>query len=119
MILIKVDGTLQTKYLSLKPLLKEQSMLDGNRPPYRMFIDLGYHGSQKKRIGSGKQGYTHVHTEKERERWRSWRYRGQAKDNNKSVFLEALGVLARLSVVLVFFLFLFFCSVIFMDAGIC
>ena len=68
----------------------------------------GYHGSQKKRIGSGKQGYTHVHTEKERERWRSWRYRGQAKDNNKSVFLEALGVLARLSVVLVFFLFLFF-----------
>lgn len=49
-----------------------------------------------------------MRTEKERERWRSRRYRGQAKDNNKSVFLEALGVLARLSVVLVFFLFLFF-----------
>lgn len=41
MILIKVDVTLLTKYLSLKPLLMEQSMLDGNRPPYRMFIDLG------------------------------------------------------------------------------
>lgn len=41
MILIKVDLTLQIKPVSLKPLLKEQCMLDGNRPPYRMFIDLG------------------------------------------------------------------------------
>ena len=41
MILIKVELTLQTKSVSLKPLLKEQRMLDGNRPSYRMFIDLG------------------------------------------------------------------------------
>lgn len=59
-ILIKVDVTLQTKYLSLKPLLKEQSMLDGNRPPYRMFIDLGVLWQpEKKRIGYGK---TRLHT---------------------------------------------------------
>ena len=53
-ILIKVDLTLQTKSLSLKPLLKEQSMLDGNRPPYRMFIDPGVPWQSEKKKASGK-----------------------------------------------------------------
>ena len=59
----------------------------------------------------------HAERRREREIWRSWRYRGKAKDNNKMFFLEALDALARLSVVLVF-LFVF-CSVIFMDSDVC
>lgn len=77
----------------------------------------GYHGSQKKRKHLENK-VAHMHAERrEREIWRSWRYRGKAKDNNKMFFLEALDVLARLSVVLVF-LFVF-CSVIFMDSDVC
>lgn len=68
MILIKVDVTLQTKYLSLKPLLKEQSMLDGNRPPYRMFIDLGvpWQPEKKNRVWKTRL-HTCAHREGERE----------------------------------------------------
>lgn len=117
MILIKVDVTLQTKYLTLKPLLKEQSMLDGNSHLTGCSLIWGYHGSQKKRIGS-EQGYTHVHTEKERERWRSWRYRGQARQQFKKCFPRGTSVSKAQCCFGVFFVFVF-CSVIFMDAGIC
>ena len=118
-VLIKVDLTLQTKSLSLKPLLKEQSMLGGNRPPYRMFIDLGVPWQSEKKNNSIWKIRLHTCTQREGEKeiWRSWRYRGKAKDNNKMFFLEALDALARLSVVLVF-LFVF-CSVIFMDSDVC
>lgn len=70
MVLIKVDLTLQTKSLSLKPLLKEQSMLGGNRPPYRMFIDLGVPWQSEKKNNSIWKIRLHICTQREGEKER-------------------------------------------------